>query len=203
MTSTPTTSVPLGATTGEGQRLELNNVSWDQYCAVREALDHIPGLRMTYVEGSLAIMTPGREHERDKTLFGRLIEAYAFEKGLDLSGYGSTTFKKKKLLRGLEPDECYSLGEMGAVPELACEIVFTGEGPEKLEAYSGLGIREVLFWQKGRFELYRQAKKKGYETVERSLLFPDLDLTLLASFMRRTGSQSEVVRAFVSHLRSR
>ena len=41
---------------------------------MRETLDDFPGLRMTYLEGTLEIMSPSPEHELDKTTIGRLID---------------------------------------------------------------------------------------------------------------------------------
>ena len=38
-------------------------------------LDQFPALRMTYLEGSLELMTTSPEHERLKKIIARLIEA--------------------------------------------------------------------------------------------------------------------------------
>lgn len=64
---------------------------------------------MTYLEGSLELMSTSPEHERLKTIIGRLIEAFAEEADLDLNGFGAATFRKEAAARGLEPDECYTL----------------------------------------------------------------------------------------------
>lgn len=124
--------------------------------------------------------------------------------GLDFRrgfGIGSWTLKNKLKERGLEPDECYSIGDPGVVPELCFEVVVTGVGIEKLDVYLGLAVREVLFWEDDRFSLFRLGAR-GYEPVERSLLFPELDLSVLASFMIAPGSQTTVVRAFRDSLRA-
>ena len=55
----------------EDQRLVLNNVSWERYRALRKLLDDVPGLRMTYLEGTLEIMSPTNRHEDTKTLLAR------------------------------------------------------------------------------------------------------------------------------------
>src|SRR4051812_36222106 len=91
------------------QRVLMSGVSWDTYVALREADDR-PGLRMTYCEGELEIMSPGPEHEEAKTIIARLVEMYAVERDVPLLGYGSTTFRQAVKRRGLEPDECYCVG---------------------------------------------------------------------------------------------
>jgi hypothetical protein len=40
------------------QRLMLYGVTWEQYQALRTALDDKPGLRMTYLVGVLELMKP-------------------------------------------------------------------------------------------------------------------------------------------------
>ena len=74
---------------------------------------------MTYLEGILELRTTSPEHERLKKIIARLIEAFVEEADIDLNGYGSATFRRKAAARGLEPDECYSLGELGEAPDIA------------------------------------------------------------------------------------
>jgi len=46
------------------------------------------GARLTYLEGTLEIMSPSEDHETLKKLVARLLEAWADETGTDLHGYG-------------------------------------------------------------------------------------------------------------------
>jgi Uma2 family endonuclease len=132
----------------EEQRLVLEGVTWEQYDAlVALFMNQFPALRMTYLEGTLELMTTSPEHERLKTIIARLIEAFAEELDVELNGYGSATFRKEAAARGLEPDECYCLGELHDVPDIALEIVLTSGGIDKLEVYQGLGVQEVWFWR--------------------------------------------------------
>lgn len=54
------------SSTDSEQRLILSGVSWQQYGTLRLTLDDFPGLRITYLEGTLEIMTPSPEHEISK-----------------------------------------------------------------------------------------------------------------------------------------
>src|SRR5262245_50322687 len=88
------------------QRFVIHNVSWRLYETLLDQLgDHAP--RMTYDRGNLELMSPSPSHESFKKLLGRLIETLTCELGIAIRSGGSTTFKRKDLLRGLEPDECY------------------------------------------------------------------------------------------------
>jgi Uma2 family endonuclease len=186
---------PLGE-----QRVLLSGVPWETYVALRDAVD-TPGVRMTYIEGLLEIMTPLPAHELAKTMIARLIEMFAIERDVPLQGYGSTTFRSAAKARGLEPDECYCVDHLlKDVPDIALEVVLTSGGIEKLPVYEGLGVKEVWFWEKDAFHLYA-LRAAGYEAIPASELVPGLDLEVLAAFARRSD-QHETVKAFRDWLRS-
>src|SRR5437879_9096161 len=92
--------------TPAGQRLVLGSIPWRTYERLLRIFDD-RHLRITYDRGALEIMTLSPEHEQWKHLIGRLIIAITEELGLPLVGYGSMTMKRRKKLRGLEPDECF------------------------------------------------------------------------------------------------
>jgi Uma2 family endonuclease len=174
---------PALAPLEQDQFVVLHGVDWKTYCALRELFDS-PGVRMTYLKGALEIMSPSRRHEGYKKRIARLIELFALERDVPLSGYGSTTFRKAFEERGLEPDECYVLGREltdDGVSDIALEVVISSGGINKLEVYRGLGVREVWFWHQGHFRLYA-LQGSGYVSIERSELVPGLDFVELASF---------------------
>jgi Uma2 family endonuclease len=92
------------------QRVVFHGVTWREYLRTRAALDHHRGIRMAYLEGALEIMRPSQIHETTKKLLARLVEIYALERGIELVGFGSTTYRKRAKERGIEPDECYCIG---------------------------------------------------------------------------------------------
>ena len=181
------------------QRLILNSVTWEQYETLRATLDDFPGLRMTYLKGTLEIMTPSPEHEFDKKTIARLIEIYALEMDIDLSGYGSTTFRKQAKERGLEPDECYCFGQLKEFPDIALEVVISSGGIDKLDVYQGLQVPEVWFWKNNQFSLYR-LRQQGYELISQSEFLPELDFSVLAQYVRYP-SQTQAVKAYRDTLR--
>ena len=118
------------------QRMLLHGVTWKEYVILRELMDR-PGLRMTYLEGALELMSPSPEHELWKTNIARLIELYAHIKRIDLYGYGSATFKKEAKERGAEPDECYLIDkELKDFPEIVLEVIHTSPLLNKLDVYT-------------------------------------------------------------------
>ena len=169
------------------QRMLIHGVSWKHYIMLREALD-TPGLRMTYLRGSLELMSPSKTHEVGKKLIARLLEHYAFRHRLPLNGYGSTTFRREAKECGAEPDECYAWGrtlDEGEYPDLVIEVLVTSPLLDKREVYAGFGVPELWLYRNGTIEVYR-LDGEAYRPAERSVLLPELDLALVARLATST-----------------
>ncbi len=179
----------------------IEGVSWEQYEAVREALDEKSSLRMTYLEGRLELVSPGKRHETAKKLIARLVELYALERDIVLEGAGNMTFKKKVLKRGLEPDECWCLAEVrDDRPDIAFEVVVTGAAIKRLDVYRGLEVPEVRLWENDELTVFKLGKK-GYDRRARSAFMPGLDMELVSKLVNESRTQTETVRAFREILR--
>lgn len=99
----------------------LHDVSFRAYESLLEMRGERSVPRIAYSKGVLELITPSRYHERDKTRFARLLEAWAEETGIQLEGVGSWTLKSGREERGAEPDECYTVGRVvGDAPIRIC-----------------------------------------------------------------------------------
>jgi Uma2 family endonuclease len=189
--------IPLGEhVPSADQRIVLHGVPWTHYEAHLALRGDAPVPRVTYLDGEMELMSPSKDHERIKSYIGRLIEAYAIERGIALSPYGSWTLKSAPKRSGAEPDECYIVGtdQSGDRPHLAIEVVWTSGGIDKLETYRRLAIGEVWFWREGAIEVHLLGEA-GYEPSPRSRCFPDLDVAFLASFLDQP-TVTHAIRAF-------
>ncbi len=199
------TAQPSEASQGE-QRFVLVGVPWSVYVALRDALDDQSGLKMTYLDGTLELMSPGTLHEDAKTIIARLIEVWAMEGDVDLRGFGGATFRREAKRRGVEPDECYKLGKLDedAVPDIAIEVIVTSPFVDKLDVYAGLGVPEVWEWRPstGAIVIHRLIGDR-YERRERSEILPDLDVGQLSAFVRPGESQTQLAKSYQAALRGR
>jgi Uma2 family endonuclease len=185
------------------QRVMLRRATWLEYEALLAMRGDSAVPRITYLEGVLELMSPSRNHEQDKKLLARLVEAYAEELAIDLFGIGSWTLKREEADRGAEPDECYSIGPVSDddMPALAIEVVKTRGGISKLEVYRGLGVGEVWFWKDERITVF-VLEADRYREVQLSRLLPAIDMSLLAELVKRGGSQLDAVRELRRRVRS-
>jgi Uma2 family endonuclease len=177
------------------QRVLAHGVTWASYRLLRELFDG-PGIRLSYLEGALEIMSPSSRHEFLKTQIARLLEIFSLERKVPLIGYGSTTFRREARDRGLEPDECYCLGrELGKAPDIAIEVVLSSWTLNKLSIYAGLGVAEVWLWRADRFEVHllEGDRYRLLEPTGRSLLVPELDFLVLAELVRRPDQYGAAV----------
>lgn len=192
------TNVPEAAADANAveQRVVVHGARWHVYVGLRDSLDEAAShLRLTYLEGDLELMSPSSDHEESKSLLGRLLEAWCADAAIDLFALGSTTLRDERAARGLEADESYCVGRRAPVPDLAIEVVFSTWRVEKLEVYRGLGVPEVWVFRDGCITVH--CLTDGEYTAQRSsVLFPTLDLDVLARFVVPGTSLGAAVRGF-------
>jgi len=171
------------------RRVVLHGISWAAYLAIGKALGETTSIRLAYLRGALEIMSPSDLHEARKTSIHNLLFAYAQERDLFLTGYGSTTFRKRVKACGAEADQCYVLrdprGKRVLAPDLAIEVVLSPWSLAKQAIYAELGVKELWLVRRGGIEVH-VLRGGTYRGTVRSHLLPDLDLELLWRFVDRT-----------------
>jgi Uma2 family endonuclease len=193
------------------QRLVLDGVDWQTYGRMLRAFSNRPGVRLTYDRGSLEIMTLSYEHENTGHLLGRFVVVLTEELGLPINCGGSTTFRRRKRKRGLEPDDCYWIASEPLVrgkdrinlrtdppPDLALEIDVTHSSLNRLAIYAALRVPEVWRLESQRIVCYLLGTDGHYSASTSSRAFPGLDPAELSPFlaMRRQMDQNAIVRQF-------
>ncbi len=169
-------------TRGVDQRIVLRGIPWEVYQRLADARGESSVPRLAFLEGALEIMSPSDQHEWIKTMFDRLLQAYAEEMGIELGPLGSTTLRSERTQRAAEPDQSYVLGPRpvrARAPDLVIEVVLTSGGVDKLSVYRHVGVKEAWFRRNGRIDVFVLGKD-GRAVRKRSQLLPDVDLELLA-----------------------
>jgi len=185
-------------TAAEEQRILLHGVAWATYVMLRDTHES-RHLRMTYLKGSLEIMSTSRKHEASKTQIARLFELFCVERDIRVYGFGHMTCQSEEKERGLEPDEWYCRDREKTIPDVALEVIVTHGLLDKLEVYRGLGVREVWLFEKGAFKILT-LRGRTYELRITSEVFPELDIARLAHFANKPD-QHDAVIAFRDELR--
>ncbi len=181
----------------------IDDVSWELYELASNEMCH-GATRMVYDNGRLEIMTVGGKHEMVKTAAARVLEYMAVEFDWDVNGLGNVTLRRRDLLVGLEPDECYYIvsqmppihdGELDIrnypPPDLAIEVEVTRSSIDKISIYKRLGVREIWRWAGDRFLVQERDPDGNYHDRADSALLPALDLSMLAEFTLRAINEGQ------------
>lgn len=194
-----------------GGTLTYPEVGWEEYEGLLEDMGTGYSARVSYDCGKLEIHMPLPIHDYIKICLSRLLFVLADELGVDLNGLGSTTFKYKDWLQGLEPDECFFLSNDPRVigvdrfdpsvpppaPDIAIEIDITSESLSRFHIYRRLGVPEIWRCDAKQFQFYLLTEN-GYVEAAASRAFPLLTGTVLLQFLERcsTEGQSAALREF-------
>jgi Uma2 family endonuclease len=206
------------SSTTRPQRLVLHGVSWREYTRMLRAFAERPGFRLTYDRGTLEIMSPLFEHEVAVDLLGRFVVVLTEELGLPLQAGRSTTFRRRRMRRGLEPDHSWWIAHAAQMrgkrrvdlrvdppPDLALEVDVTHRSLDRMPIYARLGVPEV--WRLDARGLTFQALQPNGRYAEQTHsptfpLFTPADLTAYVA-LRAQHDENEVVRQFRVFVRQR
>ncbi|HEV3262928.1 MAG TPA: Uma2 family endonuclease [Gemmataceae bacterium] len=192
------------------QRFLLRNIDWGRYRSFAQTLGEAH-VRLTYDRGSLEFMTLSHAHERWSNLLGQFIEVLTEELDMPRQSGGSTTLDRPDLEQGLEPDQCYYLGNEPLVrgkdeldlavdppPDLAVEVDVSRSSLNRMAIYAALRVPEVWRFDATALHVYHLTAGQGYIEADHSLHFPFLPLAEVEAFLRRRNQMDEtsLVKSF-------
>jgi len=199
------------------RRVLLGGVSWETYQSLRRAEENC-NLRMTFDRGAMEIVSPSRKHEQISYLVGWMIDVWAVFHRIDVAVGRNTTFGRRDLNRGLEPDNCYWISHEELMrdkdevdlrfdppPDLVLEVDITHSSIPKLPIYAALGVPEVWHWKLDALEVLRLDADEQYRTRKGSAELPRFPLAVAAKLLiERTGkSDTAVIQEFIRAIKPR
>lgn len=198
------------------QRFLIHTADWQMYESLLAAIGD-SAIRITYDRGRIELMSPSKDHERFKSLIGRLVEILAFDLNIPIRTQGSTTFKNEALARGLEPDECYYIqneplvrgrdgvdNEADPPPDLVVEVEISRSLVQRMGIYAALGVPEIWRFDGETLRVFELLPAGNYAERDASLAFPFLPITEVNRFLAERNSTDEITwaRRFSAWVRS-
>lgn len=174
--------------------ITLYDISWEKFEAIASLLEESK-IRLTYLDGTLDIMSRSPEHEALKSNVGLLVETYLRHIGRRFYRTGGYTLGSREEGARGEPDESYNLDFVKPIPDIAIEVVITSGGVNKLEKYRRWGVPEVWFYQKQRVFIYHLQGNK-YEQVDKSKFLPELNIDLLVRCLNMPDQYDATIAFF-------
>jgi Uma2 family endonuclease len=183
-------------------------VSWETYEKLLEDLSDCSVPHLTYDRGDLEIVSPTNPHEEFNRTLNLIVEVVAAELEVSLRVLGSSTFKRKDIKQGFEPDSCFYVTSAKRIrgkkkldlgvdppPDLVIEIDITTSSIQKMPIFANFGVPEL--WQYDGRSL-RMWKLQGdeYTRIESSLAFPILTPGVLEDFLAKSEKWEDRPRLF-------
>lgn len=197
--------------------LVVPNVSWEQYEGLLQDLVDRPGVRVSYDEGRLQVMSPSDEHEDCKDAIAFIARVLSEELGVPLETRGSTTWKRRSLRKGVEPDTCFYVANAPRIigrrkidldvdppPDIVVEVDVTNESLSKFPIYAALGVPEIWQYDGARVQMY-ELKGETYVGTAESRFFQGLTCSMLREFLElsETQGQTAALKAVRDRVRER
>ncbi|NJP08932.1 MAG: Uma2 family endonuclease [Leptolyngbyaceae cyanobacterium RU_5_1] len=206
MTTATPVSVPIKSIElNPGSMVTIHDLSWEQFEAILEELGEQRSTRIAYNNGTLEIMSPLPAHERPNRIIGYIVTTLLDAEERDWEDFGSTTFRRKKKMAGLEPDTCFYIQNAQRVrdcmmnmdldvyppPDLAIEADVTSK--TTLEAYRNIGVPEVWVYDNRQLKINLLQAGQYVESIN-SPIFPNLPISemipeLVEEALREGSSQ--------------
>ena len=199
-----------------GQQILMTDLSWKMYEQILTAYENQSGSRINYSQGLLEIMVPLPEHEVDKVIISDLIKILLEELDQDFWSLGATTFRSKKMQRGLEADDCFYIENETAIrgkkridldvdppPDLALVIDITAR--TRFDIYQMLEVKEL--WRFDGIGLEINVLEAGkYVQVEESPHFVGFPLQeVIPEYLERSKAEgrNKIMKAFRRWVRTK
>lgn len=173
----------------------LPSVSWSTYESLLCDLKDSHAAHLAYDRGMLEIMVLSGKHELPKDLLVLLVNVIAEERGIDIKGFGSTTFRRADLARGFEPDACFYIQNEERVseredldlatdppPDLVIEIDIANPSLSKFPIFSALGIPEIWRYD-GKLATIFALAGETYRECSESTAFKGVTNSMLSEFV--------------------
>jgi Uma2 family endonuclease len=143
---------------------------------------------------------PLPKHEKAKVLIGNMVTILLEELEIDNECFGSSTFKRQDMAKGIEPDDCFYIENAAQMvgkdridlmvdppPDLAIEVDVTSK--TGLDAYQALGVSELWRFDNGQLRI-SVLQNGQYQDANFSPHFPDFPIVeTIAQFLEQSRTE--------------
>src|SRR5262245_3124553 len=91
----------------EDAELIFHGATWEEYEELLGQVGKAAGLRISFNDGTLKVMSLSSEHEKYVRFIEGLIAAVRLRLRINIVSFGSATMRKRRENKGNEPDACF------------------------------------------------------------------------------------------------
>lgn len=194
--------------------ITFHDVDWEEYEELLEEVGESAGLRISYDDGVLKVMTLSSEHEYYSRFIEKIVGTLMLRLRINIRSFGSATMKRKP--KGNEPDACFYVQTASAIgnrihidfeidppPDIAVEVDIHHDSQEKFSIYAAFGVSEIWRFDGNDLIIYLLEEDR-YHEAEVSRALPMLTAGILTQSLARLHDEGETgaLLAFDEWLRS-
>lgn len=183
--------------------ITFHHVSWEDYEELLDQVGEASGLRISFNEGTLQVMSLSPEHENYVRFFEALITTIRLRQRINILSFGSATMRKSKKRKGKEPDACFYVQSAAALgnrihldfetdppPDIVVEVDVHHTSRDMFSIYAGLGVPEIWHYDGLALTIY-QLEDGAYAEVAVSPALEMLTSQVLTDFLNRMRTEGE------------
>ena len=182
----------------------FHNVTWDEYEELLARVGEASGLRVSFSDGALKVMTLSDEHEKNVEFIKSLVGCIRLRFHVDILSFGSATMRRRKKTKGSEPDASFYIQNAAVIgtrtqrdlavdppPDVVVEVDIHHDSRDNYPIYAALGVPEIWRYDGQEMTIYR-LHGSDYVLTEASLALPMLTTGVLTEYLSRMQKDGEL-----------
>ncbi len=187
----------------DGEVATFHHVTWDEYEELLEQVGEASGLRISYNDGTLKVMSLSPTHEKYARFIEGLIGAIRLRLHINIVSFGSATMRKRRDSKGNEPDACFYVQTAAAIghrieldftvdppPGVVVEVDIHHDSTDDYPIYAALGVPEIWRYDGGEATILH-LQGNEYVEAETSLALPMITSAILTEYLMRLRQEGE------------
>jgi Uma2 family endonuclease len=181
----------------------FHGVTWEEYEELLDQVGEAGGLRISYNDGTLKVMSLSVEHEACVRFIEALIGAIRIGLRINIISTGSATMRKQRKKKGNEPDASFYVQSASAIgnrldldfavdppPDVVVEVDIHHDSTENDSIYAALGMPEIWRYDGWTASIWR-LQDNNYVAVEASRALPMITSAILTEYLTRLREEGE------------
>jgi Uma2 family endonuclease len=187
----------------EDTELIFHGATWEEYEELLDQVGEAAGLRISFNDGTLKVMSLSSEHEKYVRFIERLISTLSLRLLINIISFGSATMRKRRESKGNEPDACFYVQTAATIgnrieldfsidppPDIAVEVGIHHDSTDNDAIYAALGVPEIWRYDEWAMTIY-QLQEGEYVVAKTSRALPMLNGEILTEYVNRMRQDGE------------
>jgi len=200
----------------EDTEVIFHGATWEEYEELLDQVGEAAGLRISFNNGILKVMSLSPEHEKYVRFIERLISTLSLRLRINIVSFGSATMRKRRDSKGNEPDACFHIQTAAMIgnrieldfsidppPDVVVEVDIHHDSTNNDAIYAALGVPEIWRYDGLEAAIF-QLQGNVYVEAEASPALSMITSAVLTEYLALMRQEGEFVAllAFDEWLRS-